>query len=124
MVGKDATNFEIIKIDVQGAEYETLLGAENTIRRSDSIVVIEISIFPLNGPKATTFLDVSIIMDRYGYALFDVAHTSRVVIDDINNQEFISQMDMVWIRKDRFVGRFAWDIQPKWQCQRAAIGDE
>lgn len=113
--------FGIIKIDVQGSEYDVLVGAKRTIANSNALILVEVSMLPINGPHAATLADISIIMEQYGYTMVDIAHTSRVqwVRSESPTISLILQIDTVWMRKEA-VHAFdtTWDNSEKWRITR------
>lgn len=55
------SEINIIKIDVEGMEYEVLIGAENSIRKNKPVILIEI--WPENYSRTNSLLE------KYGYSL-------------------------------------------------------
>ena len=69
---KHAGPFQLLKIDVQGAEVDALLGAVNTMTSVD-VVYTECSLQNYN-QGAPSFLDLYVLLDHYGFAFFTVAN--------------------------------------------------
>ena len=118
--------FQIIKFDIQGAEYDALVGAANTIRMSDPLIVTEVSILPFNGPEAASILDITIIMAQYGFNMLDIADTHY--LDVVNGaggvHQTVLQLDILWARPEHVLFMHSkdsigvWNERMKWKCER------
>lgn len=131
--GYGDTSFDIIKFDIQGSEYDALIGAIKTIARSDPIIITEVSILPYNGPDAASLLDISIVMAEYGFHILDIGDTHQVThtsSSGIGNEErkvsfdTTLQLDVLWARREHVVfsqssnTRSLWSEKMKWDCKR------
>lgn len=80
----------LLKIDVQGAELEVLVGAERTLQ-SCEIVQLEVALLPYN-EGAPTMLEVLNRMVEYEFVPFDVSGMSRP------NGIDLAQIDLLFTR--------------------------
>ncbi|HTL71124.1 MAG TPA: FkbM family methyltransferase [Candidatus Eisenbacteria bacterium] len=89
---------DLMKLDVQGYEFEVLKGAAETLK-SVTVIVMELSLIPLHS-FAPSFRDAVEAMDGYGFRLFDICGFIRRPVDDA-----LWQIDAVFVRKDGEFGR-------------------
>ncbi len=83
--------FDLMKIDVQGAELDVLRGGEETLR-SVQVLVAELSLHELNR-GAPRLAEVTAALDEAGFAMFDVLTLPRT-------RRLMVQIDAVFVRKD------------------------
>jgi FkbM family methyltransferase len=72
-------NLSLIKIDVEGAEVDVLLGAKNTISNRSPWIIFEIEV-----PIRTTEKNPISMLDGYGYLFFDVNTLERISYESLN----------------------------------------
>lgn len=83
--------FDLIKLDVQGAELDVLKGGTETLRNAHFLVV-ETSLFPYNA-GAPLFAEVIQFLAEYGFMVMDIFQPVR----DANGLLF--QADMIFVRE-------------------------
>ncbi len=79
---------DFLKIDVQGAELDVLLGGRNTITKSD-VLTVEVSLVNYNSGGAK-IADILEVMSNYGFMPFDVAETHKI-------EKCLIQVDLAFI---------------------------
>ena len=87
------TGFDMLKIDVQGAEKLILAGA-STVLRSVQVVMLELGVVQYNA-GAPMWLEVHLELDRLGFLAYDVLELHY----DHRSQALI-QIDVLFVRKD------------------------
>ncbi|MDH3533648.1 MAG: FkbM family methyltransferase [Gammaproteobacteria bacterium] len=85
-------SFDLIKLDVQGAELAVLQGASRILAKAQ-FVFMEVSVLPYN-EGAPSFAEIVRYMDERDFVLFDVVGMMRDPMD------VLSQCDLLFIRKD------------------------
>jgi FkbM family methyltransferase len=82
----------LIKVDVQGAELDVLLGAERTLRNTE-YVILEVSLFDFfkGGPQ---FHDVVTFMKSRGFVAYDILGLQYRPLDSA-----LSQVDIVFVKE-------------------------
>lgn len=82
----------LIKIDVQGAELDVLLGAEETLRDAEYII-LEVSLLEFfnGGPQ---FYDVVTFMKSRGFVAYDICGLQYRPLDNA-----LSQVDMAFVKE-------------------------
>lgn len=82
----------LLKIDVQGAELDVLMGAQETLQGAD-LVLLEVSFFEFfkSGPQ---FFDVLEFMNSRGFVAYDVAGLQYRPLDNA-----LSQVDMAFVKE-------------------------
>lgn len=86
----------LIKIDVQGAEFQVLAGAARALRETEA-VILEVSLFAFY-VGGVQFHDAIAKMKELGFVAYDVCGFLYRPLDDA-----LSQVDMIFVRED---GRF------------------
>jgi FkbM family methyltransferase len=76
IVGTPVERFDMIKIDVQGAELEVLKGGLGCLAKTD-IVLLEISVMRYN-EGAPLLADVVRFMDEHGFSMFDIVENHYI----------------------------------------------
>jgi FkbM family methyltransferase len=66
---------DLLKIDVQGAEVEVLLGGKEALQMT-RVISLEVALFDFYG-KSTTFFDVEALLHPAGFHLFSVPFVSQ-----------------------------------------------
>ena len=84
----------IMKIDVEGFELEVLKGSEQTLSRTD-LVIVETSVAILYENQAG-YLDIIAFMDNQGFRLFDILHLAYY-----RDWKGLMWMDLVFTPKNR-----------------------
>jgi len=81
-----------LKIDVQGAELDVLMGAEETLQSAD-FVLLEVSLFEFfkGGPQ---FFDILEFMNSRGFVAYDIVGLQYRPLDNA-----LSQVDMAFVKE-------------------------
>jgi FkbM family methyltransferase len=88
--------FQMMKLDVQGAELQALMGAERTMR-SVEVLITEVPVMNYN-QGSPSFLQIFNALDGMGYAFYDIVDTLRS--SQFNRPDnFLLQFDVMWVRK-------------------------
>ena len=93
VVPGDAPGPLLIKIDVQGAELETLRGATETLRRTDMVIAETSVIATLH--EAPELFDMVAFMHERGFVVFDVLGGLYRPLDGA-----LAQLDLVFVPRD------------------------
>ena len=88
----DAASFDLIKLDVQGAELDVIRGGEALIRRA-AFVLLEAPFCGQYNAGAPTFIEVISFMDRLGFVPFDILELHR-------ESHVLLQVDVVFVRRN------------------------
>lgn len=88
----------LLKVDVQGDDLRVVEGGRETIRRGIAVVILEVSLIPLN-PIAPDPLGALARMDELGFRLYDICTFWRRPVDNA-----LWQVDMCFVRKDSGFG--------------------
>ncbi len=83
------TRIDVMKIDVEGFEYEVLLGAEKTLDKFHPAIVIEFSPCLYNISDATLSQKIINFIGARGYTIYDIgidAHKKELLNDTIVNE--------------------------------------
>lgn len=91
---KGLTNIDLIKIDVQGAEKDVILGGIKTVL-SSKVVILEISLIEYNR-DAPQVLEMITFMDQLGFKLYDIIDFHYHLM---NSSLF--QFDAMFVHKNR-----------------------
>ena len=91
LLGADA-RFDLIKLDVQGAEVDVMQGGEPIVRKA-SFVLLEVPFMGQYNAGARSFVEVVAYMNSLGFVPFDVLELHREVC-------VLLQMDIMFVRKD------------------------
>lgn len=94
LLGKDST-FDLIKLDVQGAELDVMRGGEDVMRRA-SFVLLEVPFMGQYNAGSPSFLEVIAYMDTLGFVPFDILELHREV-------SVLLQCDIMFVRRDHTV---------------------
>ena len=84
--------FELIKLDVQGAELDVLRGGEALVRRA-SFVLLELPFMGQYNEGAPNFLQCLAYMDGLGFIPYDMPETHR-------EGGILIQIDVMFVRRD------------------------
>lgn len=93
---------DIIKLDVQGTEFEILQGAKRTIEEQTTCIIAEVSFFPVyNGQKL--FSDIELFLRGFGFSFYgflDLHYRSCRLIEknEHNGRERLRWADAVFIK--------------------------
>jgi FkbM family methyltransferase len=91
---RNASHFDFMKIDIQGAELLALKGATETLK-SVEVLTVEASILTYN-VGGVTFTDLNSFLDNAGFALYDIFDMMRT---SKGNPGFLVQVDLLFVRK-------------------------
>ena len=94
LLGADAA-FDLIKIDVQGAEVDVMMGGEAIVRRA-GFVLLEVPFMGQYNAGARGFLEVLQYMQSLGFVPLDVLELHR-------EAHVLLQMDVMFVRTDHLV---------------------
>ena len=94
LFGADAS-FDLIKIDVQGAEVDVMMGGEAIVRRA-GFVLLEVPFMGQYNAGARGFLEVLQYMQSLGFVPLDVLELHR-------EAHVLLQMDVMFVRSDHLV---------------------
>ena len=94
--------YDLIKVDVQGAELDVLRGGESLVKRA-SFVLLELPFMGQYNAQAPSFLEVVAYMDSLGFVPLDVVELHRESL-------VLLQMDVMFVKRGHAVAA---------QCQRA-----
>lgn len=86
------SHFQLIKLDVQGAELDVLSGGQKTLQAAE-IVLLEASFIQYN-KGAPLFDEVIAFMKADGFVVFDILDCFRA------KQDILFQGDILFVRKD------------------------
>jgi len=89
----------LLKLDVQGAEVEVLLGASETLKKAQC-VILEVSLFK-SFVEGQDFYDIVHFMKERGFVVYDVAGFLYRPFDGA-----LSQVDLVFVKEDGVFRKF------------------
>ncbi len=87
---------DLVKIDVQGFEFEALKGAECLFGKSE-LFIIEVSLFKFN-EKTPDIVEIIKFMLEKNYVIYDIAGFLRRPYDGA-----LGQLDICFVKKDSFL---------------------
>jgi FkbM family methyltransferase len=88
---KGITKVDIIKIDVEGAEYEVILGMKETIERFHPIIFMEMN-DPIQEKRGVSTAKLKEIIINYGYNCFNILESGKIEVSPL---DFKHQIDNV-----------------------------
>mmetsp|Transcript_23828 Transcript_23828/g.34944 ORF Transcript_23828/g.34944 Transcript_23828/m.34944 type:complete len:284 (-) Transcript_23828:181-1032(-) len=94
-------NVDMLKMDIQGAEFIALRGAEKTLR-GVKLVCLEASIHQYN-PGAATFTDINLLLESQGFRLYDIIdlrYDPHLYGARSRDNQYLLQVDFLWARAD------------------------
>ena len=94
LLGEDSA-FDLIKLDVQGAELDVMRGGEAIMRRA-SFVLLEVPFMGQYNAGSPSFLEVIAYMDTLGFVPFDILELHHEV-------SVLLQCDIMFVRRDHAV---------------------
>lgn len=89
----DTHTYDLLKMDVQGAELDVLAGATNRLKDVE-VILMEISLLNYN-EGAPLLHDVLNKMNEFGFVLFDIAEEHRIGVN-----QHLFQVDGIFLRPD------------------------
>jgi len=92
LMSSKETTYDLLKLDVQGAEIDVLRGSQETLAKIE-FIILEASLFSYNH-EAPLFDEIIHFMSEAGFMVMDMFQPIR----DMN--ELLFQIDLVFIRKD------------------------
>ncbi|WP_158283999.1 FkbM family methyltransferase [Azospirillum sp. TSO22-1] len=87
--------FNFIKLDIQGAEKDALMGASDVLKTVE-LLQLELSLVPYNR-DAPQINELMAYLDGIGFVLYDLCDTHR------GGDDTLYQMDTFFIRKDHWL---------------------
>jgi len=93
-----AVNFDMLKMDVQGAELLILRGAK-TVLRSVQVILLELGAVQYN-QGAPMWLEVHLELDKLGFMAYDVLE-----LHYDHRTQALTQVDVLFVRKGSFFTR-------------------
>lgn len=87
--------FNFLKLDIQGAEKDALMGASDLLRTVE-LMQLELSLVPYNR-NAPQITETMAYLETIGFVLYDLCDTTR------GGDETLYQMDAVFVRKDHWL---------------------
>lgn len=90
---------DVIKIDIEGSEYQALLGAYETITESKPMIFIEVHPKFL-GHYQNSIKDIVDFVEKIGYKVYDLNKNEVTNYLDVLTQEQSDSNRTVWIHKD------------------------
>ena len=128
---------QLLKIDIQGAEFIALLGATKTLE-TVQYVLLEASVHQYN-PGAAGFADINTFLDSQGFRLYDIIdfRQDKLVYDKLPNNvqwgpenkfpvgKILMQFDCLWARNTSKLfhnqgysnppkSRYSYTLLPEW----------
>ena len=92
--------FQLMKLDIQGAELKALRGAKRLIERSPDLVIItEVSFVPYNGPSAPNIFDIMLEMEKMDFKMIDIVGINYANV--LGKGLMSIQCDIAWTRTER-----------------------
>ncbi len=89
----EITKFDLIKIDVEGFEYEVLKGGETKIKQNQPIVILEYSYDQMEKLKPGTSKELYNFIDQtLNYQIIDLKSQEKIL--DFSQIEKIPQTDL------------------------------
>jgi FkbM family methyltransferase len=93
---------QIMKMDIQGAEFRALHGAKQTLK-SVEILIAEVALHQYN-PGAASFTDMNVYLESQGFKFYDIAdfRSETWVYGDVPGRKPVRttvQMDVIWVKE-------------------------
>lgn len=99
--------FQLMKIDIQGAEVAAIKGAPETLRNVE-VLFTEVSIVEYNR-GSPSFLELHTLLDSFDFAIFDITDQARYPGNWGGNKgaipNMLVQVDVMWVKKSSLL----WD---------------
>ena len=89
-----SNNFDLIKIDCQGAELPILRGGKNLVQ-SASVIILEVPFMGEYNIGVPNFFEHIKYMDQINYRVFDIVELHRV-------NDILIQIDLIFIKKGHY----------------------
>jgi FkbM family methyltransferase len=101
LLDKMPKKVDIVKIDVEGQEYEVLNGGTIFFKDRVDIIIIEISFQREQKGSSPTFLKVYNLLDAWGYELINMYDLDNRTYDDPNiiDNKMVVQVDCVFRKR-------------------------
>jgi FkbM family methyltransferase len=96
---KNRLSFQMMKLDIQGGEYDALLGGmktlQETIEDDNGIELIQTECPLMNYNEGSSlFLELHLLMEKLGFSVFQI-----VDLLSLDRPQFFVQFDVIWVRK-------------------------
>lgn len=92
ILSKRNLSVDFLKLDIDGSEYEAILGLRSYIR-TIQVIMIKMSIMSFN-VHTISFAKFCAFLDNHGFALFDFIDIERDSLGQV-----LTRMETIWIRK-------------------------
>mmetsp|Transcript_15791 Transcript_15791/g.34431 ORF Transcript_15791/g.34431 Transcript_15791/m.34431 type:complete len:273 (+) Transcript_15791:169-987(+) len=91
--------FEIMKLDIQGAELMALVGASETMKGAQ-VVLLEVALQQYNR-GSPSFADINHYLESQGFAMFDILELrhQKYAAAEYETYPALVQFDVMWVRR-------------------------
>jgi FkbM family methyltransferase len=101
------SSFQMLRLNLQGREYEALEGASETLKTAE-FVLVEVPVHQYH-PGAASFQDLTVLLARQGFRVYDILDLRysqpRTDMDEMYQVPTLVQYDVLWAREESEVFR-------------------